>query len=50
MWLGALIMALGGLFAISDRRYRLHVKAKDQVPSKSGSNHKMPKKPVEAKA
>jgi cytochrome c-type biogenesis protein CcmF len=33
IWLGALVMALGGLIAISDRRYRVNVrqKAKDTV-------------------
>ena len=28
IWLGALVMALGGLIAISDRRYRLDVREK----------------------
>jgi len=32
IWLGALIMALGGLIAISDRRYRSRAKASDEKP------------------
>jgi cytochrome c-type biogenesis protein CcmF len=31
IWLGALIMALGGLIAISDRRYRVNVREKEKV-------------------
>jgi cytochrome c-type biogenesis protein CcmF len=50
IWLGALVMALGGLFAISDRRYRLQVKAKYQLKDKSDQNHKVPSQPIEAKA
>ena len=34
IWLGAMIMALGGLIAISDRRYRVNVREK--VVDKSG--------------
>jgi cytochrome c-type biogenesis protein CcmF len=32
IWLGALIMALGGLIAISDRRYRSTARASDKAP------------------
>jgi cytochrome c-type biogenesis protein CcmF len=31
IWLGALVMALGGLIAISDRRYRATAKVQDEV-------------------
>jgi cytochrome c-type biogenesis protein CcmF len=31
IWLGALVMALGGLIAISDRRYRSKVPVRDEV-------------------
>ena len=31
IWLGALIMALGGLIALSDRRYRVNVREKNKV-------------------
>jgi len=31
IWLGALVMALGGLIAISDRRYRVNVRKKAEV-------------------
>jgi cytochrome c-type biogenesis protein CcmF len=31
IWLGALVMALGGLIAISDRRYRATAKAQNEV-------------------
>ena len=34
IWLGALIMALGGLIAISDRRYRSTARASDKAPLK----------------
>ena len=30
IWLGCLVMALGGLIAISDRRYRVNVRAKEK--------------------
>ena len=32
IWLGCLIMALGGLIAISDRRYRVNVREKSKAP------------------
>ena len=34
IWFGALIMALGGLIAASDRRYRVNVPAKAGLPAK----------------
>jgi cytochrome c-type biogenesis protein CcmF len=36
IWLGAFVMALGGLVAASDRRYRLTAEAKDVSPAISG--------------
>jgi cytochrome c-type biogenesis protein CcmF len=33
IWLGALVMALGGLIAVSDRRYRVNVREKSAVTS-----------------
>ncbi len=35
IWLGALIMALGGLIAISDRRYRSAARAPSAAPAKA---------------
>jgi cytochrome c-type biogenesis protein CcmF len=35
IWLGALVMALGGLIAISDRRYRVNVRQKSRAASKA---------------
>ena len=35
IWLGALVMALGGLIAVSDRRYRVNVREK--AAAKSGA-------------
>jgi cytochrome c-type biogenesis protein CcmF len=37
IWGGCLLMALGGLFAISDRRYRLAVKSRDTVTGTRGA-------------
>jgi cytochrome c-type biogenesis protein CcmF len=37
IWLGALIMALGGLIAATDRRYRLAVRAAARVPGGSAT-------------
>ena len=34
IWAGCLMMALGGVLAISDRRYRLHQKTEDRSPRK----------------
>ncbi len=36
IWLGAIVMALGGLFAASDRRYRQWSRAARKVPSAAG--------------
>jgi cytochrome c-type biogenesis protein CcmF len=36
IWLGALFMALGGLVAAADRRYRVRASAKDTVPAGAG--------------
>jgi cytochrome c-type biogenesis protein CcmF len=36
LWLGPLLMALGGIFALSDRRYRLAVR-ESRVPSRSAA-------------
>ena len=33
IWLGTIFMALGGLIAVSDRRYRVNVRAKDKAPA-----------------
>ena len=37
IWGGCLFMALGGLFALADRRYRLQVKSRDAVPGLRGA-------------
>jgi len=36
IWLGALVMAIGGLIATSDRRYRVNVKEREKAASLSG--------------
>jgi cytochrome c-type biogenesis protein CcmF len=41
LWLGPLLMALGGLFAVSDRRYRLAVR-ESKVPSRSAAATESP--------
>ena len=33
IWAGCAIMALGGLLALSDRRYRIAVRREDSVPA-----------------
>jgi cytochrome c-type biogenesis protein CcmF len=39
IWLGTLLMALGGLVAISDRRYRLAIRSRrPTIPASSGQN------------
>lgn len=37
IWAGCLLMALGGIFAISDRRYRIHSKKAKQAEVATGS-------------
>jgi cytochrome c-type biogenesis protein CcmF len=37
IWLGALIMALGGLIALSDRRYRRRKSTADEAVAASGT-------------
>jgi cytochrome c-type biogenesis protein CcmF len=39
IWAGCLLMALGGIFAISDRRYRLHSKKSKQAEVVTGSGN-----------
>jgi len=42
IWAGCLLMAIGGVLAISDRRYRLHKKAGNREPaSKGGAGNKL---------
>lgn len=36
IWFGALVMALGGMIAASDRRYRLRASAKERSPALQG--------------
>ncbi len=36
IWMGAFVMALGGMIAASDRRYRLTAKAKEKTTKLSG--------------
>ena len=40
IWLGALFMALGGLVAVSDRRYRVNVREK--APAAAASSQEAP--------
>jgi cytochrome c-type biogenesis protein CcmF len=37
IWAGCLFMALGGLFALADRRYRLQVKSRETVAGLQGA-------------
>jgi cytochrome c-type biogenesis protein CcmF len=37
IWAGCLFMALGGMLAVSDRRYRIHQKARDKQSPVSGT-------------
>jgi cytochrome c-type biogenesis protein CcmF len=37
IWAGCLLMALGGIFAISDRRYRIHSKKSKQAEVATGT-------------
>ena len=37
IWLGALVMALGGFIAITDRRYRQRVAAEAASPAEAGT-------------
>jgi cytochrome c-type biogenesis protein CcmF len=39
IWAGCLLMALGGIFAISDRRYRIHSKKAKQAEVVTGSGN-----------
>ncbi len=41
IWLGCLLMAFGGVLAISDRRYRIHSKALSRVGSESNVSGQM---------
>jgi cytochrome c-type biogenesis protein CcmF len=40
IWAGCLLMALGGVFAISDRRYRIHAKKQKPQETEAGSDMK----------
>jgi cytochrome c-type biogenesis protein CcmF len=37
IWFGALVMALGGLIAVSDRRYRLRATSSSKAPAKAAA-------------
>ncbi|KAF0206020.1 MAG: cytochrome c-type bioproteinis protein [Gallionellaceae bacterium] len=43
IWAGCLLMGLGGVFAISDRRYRIHAKKAKQV-AETGAEQKLQEK------
>jgi cytochrome c-type biogenesis protein CcmF len=38
IWLGALIIAIGGFIAVCDRRYRQRVAAEATSPAQSGTS------------
>ena len=44
IWAGCLLMALGGVFAISDRRYRIHAKKAKQQVTEAGSEQELKEK------
>jgi cytochrome c-type biogenesis protein CcmF len=44
IWAGCLLMALGGIFAISDRRYRIHAKKAKQLDTGAGSGSELKEK------
>ncbi|MFA5826353.1 MAG: heme lyase CcmF/NrfE family subunit [Gallionellaceae bacterium] len=44
IWAGCLLMALGGVFAISDRRYRIHAKKAKQQVAGAGSEQELKEK------
>ena len=46
LWLGSLVMAIGGFLAIADKRYRIRVKAEEKQKARAGST--APGKPAEA--
>ncbi|MDR2195697.1 MAG: c-type cytochrome biogenesis protein CcmF, partial [Gallionellaceae bacterium] len=51
IWAGCVFMGLGGIFAITDRRYRIHAKADKTVPTTSaGVGEKQPQLATEVKA
>ena len=46
LWLGSLVMAIGGFLAIADKRYRIRVKAEEKQKARAGST--APGKPAAA--
>ena len=46
LWLGSLVMAIGGFLAIADKRYRIRVKAEERQKAQAGNT--APGKPAEA--
>ncbi len=46
LWLGSLVMAIGGFLAIADKRYRIRVKAEEKQKARAGNT--APGKPAEA--
>ncbi|ERP93465.1 heme lyase subunit CcmF [Marinobacter sp. ES-1] len=46
LWLGSLVMAIGGFLAIADKRYRIRVKAEEKQKAQAGNT--APGKPAEA--
>ena len=46
LWLGSLVMAIGGFLAIADKRYRIRVKAEERQKAQAGNM--APGKPAEA--
>ena len=50
LWLGSLVMAIGGFLAIADKRYRIRGRADAKVPSSDNSANPASGKPAEAGA
>jgi cytochrome c-type biogenesis protein CcmF len=46
LWLGSLVMAIGGFLAVADKRYRIRVKAEEKQKARAGNT--APGKPAEA--
>lgn len=50
LWLGSLVMAIGGFLAISDKRYRIRVRSEAKDPASTGETGAAGSKPAGANA
>ena len=42
IWFGCLLMVIGGFLAVSDKRYRLKIRKKDEIVTKKEDNKEEP--------